>query len=108
MMEQLTIEDAIAARDAGISRAMNHAESKSPGWSDLALAFTRSWCLSRSGIFTAEDISDAYASREDLIQPAQTKAWGSVVRRAITAGYMKVVDHNGRRRKGHCSPCPRY
>jgi hypothetical protein len=107
-MNQLSIDLAAALRDVGMQQAIAHAESDCPGWTDLALAYLKTWCLTHGDLFTAEDVVDAYAERADFVQPAQTKAWGSVMQMAARRGYMRKVDHEGKRRKGHCSPCPRY
>jgi hypothetical protein len=107
-MNQLTLNVAAVLRDVGIQQATDHAEHASPGWTDIALAYTKTWCLNHAEIFTGEDIVDLYAVRDDLVQPVQSKAWGTVMRMAVKRGYMKIKDREGRRRKGHCSPCPRY
>lgn len=107
-MTQISIDTAAILRDVGMQRASDRVERDVPGWSDVALAFVKSWCLARAGIFTGEDIVDAYAARDDLVQPSQPKAWGGVMHRAMHKGYMKIRDREGKRRKGHCSPCPRY
>lgn len=109
MNEQLSIDVAATLRDVGIARAAQHAEADSPGWTSLALAYVARYCreASADALFTTEDIVDAF-NAAGLEKPATEKAWGAVIKRAVRAKYLECEDFAGRRRKGHCSPCPRW
>lgn len=105
--EQLTIDDAIAARDKGMQQALDHAEEEVKHWRDLALVYLSSFARSNRGVFTGEDVCDA-SKEAGLIQPPTDKAWGSVMRKGALRGLIEKVDNEGVRRKGHASPCPRW
>lgn len=106
-MEQLSMPVAEVLRDVGMTRAVEHANRVVPGWSDAALAYVKAYCLRTEGLFTAEMIVASYDAAGH-IQPASTKAWGSVMQRAQREGLMVRKDFEGRRAKGHASPCGRY
>lgn len=109
-MNQTAIDFAKAAGEAGMQRAADHAERVTPGWIDLAYSFVIGRCRlkAKTDIFTAEDFVDAYTDDACFIQPPDERAFGAVTKRAIREGIIKVVDGEGRRRKGHGTRCSRY
>ena len=104
-MNQLAIDFARAARDEGISRAVDHAESDSPGWGELAFRYIQLYAQQHRGErFIGRDIvlaSKAYG----LIQPPTDKAWGGPMQKAAKRGVLRKVgtapDPNR-----HCNPVP--
>lgn len=107
---QMTLALARAAGDAGMQAATEHAERVDPGWSDVALVFVAKWARERkqSDRFTAEAFVDDYVNDPNFVQPPDERAFGSVVKRAISKGLIAYSDSHGRRRKGHGSRCDRY
>lgn len=102
---QTTLDFARAARDDGMQRAIDHAESDAPGWSDVAFQFLRNYARTHEH-FISEDVSDA--SRDwGMVQPPTDRAWGQIYRRAIKEGIIKQ-DGAGRSRRRHASICPRW
>lgn len=91
---------------AGMARAMNHAESESPGWAETAYAFLREFAARATDGFISEDVSDA-SKRAGMAQPPTDRAWGAVYRRALAAGVI-VRDGSGRSRRRHGSICPKW
>lgn len=104
-MTDTAMDFAKAQRDAGITRAVSNAEGKTPGWSDLALAWIRLYAYEHRGEkFIGRDI--VLASRNaGVIQPPNDKAWGGPMMRAARAGVIRKVgtapDPNR-----HCNPVP--
>ena len=104
-MNQLVIDFDRAARDAGMQRALDHAEGDSPGWSDVAFLFLKQFAATHER-FISEDVSDA--SKEwGMVQPPTDRAWGQIYRRAIKEGVIKQ-DGAGRSRRRHASICPMW
>lgn len=114
MAQQMTIEDAMRARDAGIAAAQASTERMDPGWKDVALAFIAKYAMAKRPReqFTTEDVVDAYKAGDLMPPPKGDKAWGGVIQTAQRKGFIaKVRDEDGNvktlpRRKGHCSPGP--
>lgn len=74
------------AAQEGIDRAVSCAEKKTPGWSDVALAFIRLHCQRNKGkTFTGFEIVQASIGY-GVIQPPNSKAWGGPIQRAARAG----------------------
>lgn len=107
-MNQLSMPVAELLRDVGIARSADRAERVVPGWTDAALVAVRVYAMRTEGMFTGEDLVDAYHANPANIAPPSDKAFGAVIKRAIKEGVIEFVDFCGKRRKGHCSPCPRY
>ena len=105
--EQLTLDHAIARAeaDAGMRRALEHAERDVEKWGDLAYLFLEQFCRAHAA-FISEDVSDASIAW-GLIQPPTLRAWGQVYRRAIKSGLI-AQDGTGRSRRRHYSICPRW
>lgn len=89
-MNQLAIDfEARAQRDAGIRKAVEHAEDFTPDWSDRAYdvmrCFVDGWRIEGRADFTGEDIRD-YADRLGLPKPPHLRAWGAIFQRAAKSG----------------------
>ncbi|MGC7464229.1 hypothetical protein QT654_20590 [Xanthomonas citri pv. citri] len=75
---------ALAARDAGIQQAAEHAEEVNPNWGDRAFEVLRMYAAAKrsSGAsFTSEDVRNSILGAH-LPQPPHLRAWGSVFQRA--------------------------
>lgn len=106
MTEQTVIdfESAVAARDAGMAAAAEHADRVSSGWSDDAYAFLVDFAR-HNACFISEDVSDASKGVHTFVQPPTDRAWGTVYRRAVREGVIEQ-DGCGRSRRRHASICP--
>lgn len=90
-MNQMSINFARAARDEGISRAVDRADRAVAGWSDLAFEFIKLFAQQSGGNeFIGRDIVVA-AKSYGLIQPPNDKAWGGPIQRAARAGIIRRV-----------------
>lgn len=79
------------ARDEGIQRAADGAETRIPGWGDRALdilACFASRSEARTQPFTSEDVRK-YAANLGLPSPPELRAWGSVFQRAVRRGMIR-------------------
>lgn len=104
-MTQLSIDFARAARDEGISRAVDRVDRAIAGWSDLAFDFIKLYAQQHRGqTFIGRDITQA-AKSWGLIEPPNDKAWGGPMLRASRAGVIRKIgtapDPNR-----HCNPVP--
>lgn len=89
----MTIQDmaaALAARDAGISQAVEHCESVQPDWSATALSYLRAFAIGAVRPFSAEDVRE-WAEQEHGFYAASERAWGGVVRGAKGRGEIVKV-----------------
>lgn len=105
-MEQQPIDfaAAMAARDAGMQRATEHAEHIDDSWPDTALSFLYRYARAHAE-FTVEEMT-AEATRLGYGSPADDRAWGSVVRRAAIRSFIRNTHTTRPRLKGHGSPGP--
>lgn len=88
-MEQLTIEDAIARRDDGIARAIEHAGQR---WKRLARGYVLEYLAAQSESFLAED-ARAFAERLGFEAPPDGRAWGAVIQGAAREGLIAKVGY---------------
>lgn len=89
------------ARDAGIGRAVDHAERVTPAWSEIAfcalVAFIARWQVGAR--FTSETVRDSVEGRAVPVPP-HLRAWGGVFLRAANAsliakaGYVEATAPN--------------
>ena len=82
-------DGAATRRDDGIRRAVEHADSVEPSWSDRAGAMLLQYAASREA-WMAEDLRE-WAHARGLPSPPDGRAWGVVVRRAAAAGHIVKV-----------------
>jgi len=97
---------------AGMQQAADHAEQEAPGWNDKALAavlrFLNESALA-NGEFMAEEFRLWAYQKAHLVRPPSERAWGSVVKSAIGAGYIhKVRIGNVRNPRAHGSHAAVY
>jgi hypothetical protein len=81
---QLNISYGRANRDAGIERAMNHAESVHRDWKTMAWEFFLIFLKHHKGEFMCEDVR---AQAVGIVpEPPTATAWGGIMKRARCAG----------------------
>ena len=81
--------------DLGMTRALDHANDKAPGWSDRAFGFVYAFAL-QTHEFLGEDVRIWAHNQMGLDLPPKACAWGAVMMRASresiieNAGYAKT------------------
>lgn len=102
-MQPIDLAAARAQRDAGMQRAIEHAEDLNEDWSEQAYDFLIAFAQ-RNATFQSEDVSDASKRVTGFPQPPTDRAWGSIYTRAARAG---VIEQHGiaRSRRRHASVC---
>jgi len=89
-------------RDAGMERAVTHANDVAPSWSDQAFDFLRDYITGVSE-FMAEDLRQA--SSGIVPAPPSLRAWGSVISRAAKGGFIRRVGFRSVSNPlAHCTP----
>lgn len=104
-MDLVEMAQALAERDAGMARAINHANEDHHNWSDEAYAFLCQFAKQHQS-FISEDVSDR-SKATGFPQPPTDRAWGSVYRRAARESVIIQVG-TGRSRRRNASICPRW
>lgn len=93
MTEQMTIEHAMARADEGVQRSAEATARLDAAWGADALALVRigAKILTAKGKpqFTIEDIRATVNGA--IREPKDRRAWGSVTRAAVAAGYIVRV-----------------
>lgn len=90
-------------RDSGIQRAKESAEAACHGWSEQAYGFVR--LFARQGReFRCEQVRE-YATEHGLPSAPSARAWGGVMRRAVSAGLIERVGFAScSNPAAHCAP----
>lgn len=91
MTIQLSIDDALKARDKGIEKSVQHANIVTPGWSDLALREFKNFINHNPGEFMAEDFRSWCAMKDNFPFPPHARAFGAVILNACKAGWIRKV-----------------
>lgn len=76
--------------ELGSRRALNHANRQAPKWGDKALQFLIRCPLQT---FSSEDVRK-YAHKRGLPQPPDPRAWGAVIRKAVSTGLIQFYEIN--------------
>lgn len=104
----LDFEAARAARDAGITQAVTHADEVTPKWSELAYAFLLGYAGANEG-FTSEDVREAAYAAGSVDKPPSERAWGGVFMRAAKANVLQRAGYDtARDPKVHCNVVTRW
>lgn len=98
-VHQPTLEDAQREATEAITAVGSHV---SPDWRASALDIVASVARSH-GTFTADDVREA-ADRVELPSPHDARAWGAILRAAVTAGWIASTGRTARSRYRHGSP----
>ncbi len=92
---------AVAARDAGMAQALDHANRVVEGWGDLAYLFLEKYAKEQRR-FTSYDVRMA-AKSWGLIMPITDKAFGPVFLRAAKQGIIRRAGYEQHPER-HASP----
>jgi hypothetical protein len=108
MSAQLAIDflQARTARDAGMRRAIDHAQDLCFDWPERAYAFLEAYAR-HNAEFISEDVSDAAHANPRFPTPPTDRAWGAIYRKAANAGLIEQCGA-GRSRRRHASICPKW
>jgi hypothetical protein len=104
-MNQLDLNLSRKLRDDGMQLALEHAESESEDWGEVAYAFLLRFVMFHAYPFISEDVSDSSKEDPTFPQPPTDRAWGAIYRRAVKNGLIHQVGA-GRSRRRHASICP--
>ena len=104
MSHQHLLDFATAARrrDSGITRAAEHADSDTPGWTKIAYEFLEACAGVRQHPFLAEDVLEMAAAAH-LPPPPDSRAWGAIFRRAARKGVIAKAGY-APAKTSNCSP----
>lgn len=92
MTVQLSFEDAMRERDAGIQKAVDHADAVNPDWSVQAFEEFKRFLIINPGEFMAEAFR-AHCAVVDFPLPPHSRAFGGIIRKASNAGIIRFVRH---------------
>jgi len=93
-------------RDAGMQRAVKHADRVNKGWSEHAskLAGDLLLHLGTGALLTTEVIRE-YADFHGLEQPPDNRSWGAVMRKLANQGFVRKAGYSlANDPKVHCRP----
>lgn len=105
MQLELNYSAARIARDAGMQRALDHAERVAPEWKHQAYTFLIAYAKTHAE-FISEDVGDAYEAA-GLPMPPTRRAFGALYVKAAREGFIKQCGL-GRSRLRHASVCLRW
>ena len=89
-------------RDAGMQRAVNHADAVSPKWGDKAFEAYCAYARRIGRPFTTEEVREAIG--HTLPEPPDKRSWGAVAVRAVRAGVIRRCDFTSAKDpKVHCN-----
>jgi hypothetical protein len=102
MSDQMPLDFSAARRerDAGMTRAADHAEREHEGWQALAYAHIVTYARTH-----AQFVSEECTSAATIPAPPDTRAWGHPFRMAAKDGVI-VRDGYGISARRHLSPTP--
>ena len=104
-MNQLTIDFAAAraARDAGMTQALQRAERVDDEWPELAYEFLVGYARTHAQFISEE--ATAEADRLGYGSPADGRAWGAIFKRAARDEVIQRIGYGISQRR-HLSPTP--
>jgi len=101
-MIQLDLFSGQNLRDAGMTKAMEHADEETPKWNYNAYQFLLNYTKTNKE-FMAEDVR--LASEGIVDEPPSKRAWGGIIVRAVKSGLIKRKGFmNVKNAKAHCTP----
>lgn len=99
----IDFETARRLRDAGMQRAIEHADAVCEQWSDRAYSIAEAYARLHSE-FTGEQLR-SYASAVGLELPPDGRAWGGVLNRLARTGLIRKGGYrNSTNPMAHCRP----
>ena len=102
----LNLAAAEQAAECGAQLAADHADAKSPSWTERALAYFVAYAKARpTSAFMVEDVRFA-ASADGLPPPPDRRAWGYIPKAALAQG---LIAHAGyaRQKAANCHSSPK-
>lgn len=82
--------EAVARRDRGMSLAADKANRDSAGWTEAAMRGLEKYISAHDGDFFLTEQVRAWCEELELVdEPANSKAWGSVMQKAARDGMIK-------------------
>jgi len=104
---QADLFDAEGEARLGAAKALQHADDVKTGWADAAFNVLRAFAFERP-YFLVEDVRK-FATLRGLPPPPDNRAWGAVVTRAASAGFIRPDGHSKTRfGPGHARPVTRW
>ena len=104
-MKQLTIDYAKEAKEAGMQRAVKHADQVHDSWSTKAFDLFKSYLVLTSSPFKVEDFREW--AKNLLPSPPSLRAFGAITVKAKKAGLIRHVGYaqveNIKAHKANCS-----
>lgn len=89
-------------KKAGMSLAIDSANNKHSGWSDMAFEFLQSY-IRNNQVFLTEDLR--LKSTGVVPEPPSLRAWGGIMAKACKQGLIKKIGfQNVKNVKAHCTP----
>jgi hypothetical protein len=85
------LNDAAVFRDAGIKKAIDHANRVEPEWADKAYDALKQYLVFTRNTFMTEDVR-SYAKAIGVPTPPSLRSWGAVMTRAAKN---KLIKHAG-------------
>jgi hypothetical protein len=100
----LSLDDALTVREQKIEQVMSHAEAIHDQWGRTAYLYLVKFCRGHRK-FIGHDVVEA--SRAEIEQPHDTRAWGGVFQRALKVGCIERIGYQPAPHR-HASPSPEY
>ena len=91
-------------RDQGMEKATTHADRVHTKWRDKAFVLLVEFLKTRERFMT-EDVRYFAHQKKDLDTPPDSRAWGSVIMKAVKAGMIKRIGYAPMKSKNcHANP----
>lgn len=85
------IQTALELKDAGIAKALAHADAVEPGWHERAMALALQFAARDGAPFRGEEVR-AWVEHDGLLPPPpHVNAWGGVFRHLARRGYIGEI-----------------
>lgn len=91
-------------RDAGMARALQHAEAEVPAWGSLALSYLRRYAETHER-FPGWFVTHAAGLSGAVPMPPTGKSWGAIFTKAARLGWI-AKDGYAQDPNRHANPCP--
>ena len=101
-MQQMTLDDALAAANTGMARALDRAERDTPDWADTAYKFLEQYAA-RNREFPGFFVTAASELDKSFPVPSNERAWGGIYRRAQKDGIIIKIAQRMKHPKRHGS-----
>ncbi|MCA0397301.1 MAG: hypothetical protein LCH51_07840 [Bacteroidetes bacterium] len=103
MQTILDFQLAKAATEAGIKKAVDHAEATNRGWNNKAFGYLLQYVRTHSEKFLMEEFRQ-WAEAQGLPSPPHLRAYGGIALRAAKCGFIrKIGTQKVSNVKAHCA-----